>query len=423
MHTNCLILENLVCDCTFVIGHQSGVREHSKVGIIANNRWEWATIAAATYSLNATLVPMYEAQLPADWTYILNDSECSVVFCATQDIYDRVSAEVLPQTPSVKASLCLDAAMGEPHAFVTQMEDASKNTDDSSSSIIAPSSDDLANLIYTSGTTGKPKGVELIHSNTVSNIEGVRNLVDDVHDFIRQSDRTLAFLPWAHSFGQTCELWTGMAHGGAAGICRGVPYILEDLQLVKPTVLFAVPALHKKVYDGVNNLIESSSPLRKSLMQNALAMGRKHVIEKNGGEAMGFLDKIKHKALDKIVLSKIRDRFGGNVRLGFVAGSACPSEVIDFLDNVGITICEGYGLTETSPIITMNSPFDRKPGSVGKPLPGVNVVIMGDDGVPLPPGEEGEICVYGPNVMRGYYNNQEATDEVISLAPDGKSRL
>ena len=365
---------------------------------------------------------MYEAQLPKDWTYIINDSECSAVFCATQDIHDKVTAEVLPQTPSVKAALCLDAEVDEDHAFMTHMEAAAKNGVDKSS-IIAPSEDDLANLIYTSGTTGKPKGVELIHSNTVSNIHGVRRLVDNINDLIRPTDRTLAFLPWAHSFGQTCELWNGIAHGGSSGICRGVPFILEDLQLVKPTVLFSVPALHKKVYDGVNNLIESSSPLRKSLMKNALALGRKKVIEANGGESMGVVDRLKYKVLDKIVLSKIRDRFGGNLRHGFVGGAAMPMEVIDFLDDVGITICEGYGLTETSPVITMNSPYERKTGTVGKPLPGVNVVIVGEKGAPVQPGEEGEICVYGPNVMKGYYNKPEATDEVISLAPDGVSRL
>jgi long-chain acyl-CoA synthetase len=177
------------------------------------------------------------------------------------------------------------------------------------------------------------------------------------------------------------------------------------------------------VYDGVNNLIESSSPLRKNLMRSALALGRKSVLEKNGGEAMGLIDRVKFKVLDKIVLSKIRDRFGGNLRHGFVAGSACSPKVLSFLDDVGITICEGYGLTETSPIVSLNTPYNRKVGSVGKPLPGVNVVIMGENGVPLPPGEEGEICVYGPNVMKGYYKKPEATDEVISLAPDGKSRL
>ncbi len=364
---------------------------------------------------------MYEAQLPSDWTYITNDAECSVLFCSTQDIFDRAIAEVLPQTPTVKASLCLDAELGEPHAFSTHMEAASKQNDEAS--VIEPTPDDLANLIYTSGTTGKPKGVELTHSNTVSNMLGVRGMAEDVHDFIRTNDRSLAFLPWAHSYGQTCELWLGMAHGGSAAICRGVPSILEDLQLAKPTVLFAVPTLHKKIYDGVHNLMESASPIRKGLMKKALSLGRKNVEHKKGVSHMGVLERLQFQALDKIVLSKIRDRFGGNLRHGYVAGAACPSEVINFLDDIGIPICEGYGLTETSPIIAINTPYDRSPGCVGKPIPGVTAVIMGENGLPVPPGEEGEICCYGPNVMRGYYKNPKATEEVISVAPDGKSRL
>lgn len=113
----------------------------------------------------------------------------------------------------------------------------------------------------------------------------------------------------------------------------------------------------------------------------------------------------------------------GNLRHGFVAGAACPSEVINFLDDVGIPICEGYGLTETSPIISINTPYDRNPGFVGKPIKGVSVVIMGEDGNPAQCGVEGEICCYGPNIMRGYYKNPAATEEVISLASDGKSRL
>jgi len=138
-----------------------GVEEFSKVAIISNNRWEWAAIAAAAYSLNASLVPMYEAQLPADWTYILNDSGSCVVFCATQDIFDRVQKEVLPSTPTVTASICLDAPDGEAHAFATIMSAA--DNDSTGSLILPPTAEDLANLIYTSGTTGKPKGVELTH--------------------------------------------------------------------------------------------------------------------------------------------------------------------------------------------------------------------------------------------------------------------
>jgi long-chain acyl-CoA synthetase len=404
----------------------TGVQEFDKIAIISNNRWEWATIAAAAYSLNASLVPMYEAQLPSDWTYILNDSGSSVVFCATQAIFDQVQKEVLPSTPTVKASLCLDAPQGEAHSFQTAMAAVDADDADTQGSLImAPSQDDLANLIYTSGTTGQPKGVELTHLNFTSNVKAAgRSMTDNPQELVMQSDTSLAFLPWAHSYGQTCELWMSMSMGAGMGICRGVPLLLEDLQLVQPTVLFAVPTLYKKIYDGVHNLIESSSPLRKNLMKSGLALGVENVAAKNGTRPpLGPMERLKFNLLDKLVLSKIRDRFGGKLRHGYVAGAACPTEVLNFMDSIGIPICEGYGLTETSPIICINVPTQRMVGSVGRPIGGVTVYIIGEDGTPLGPGEEGEICCVGPNIMKGYYNNKEATDEVISVAPDGKSRM
>lgn len=406
-----------------VLLKELGVGEYSKVAIISNNRWEWATIAAATYSLNATLVPMYEAQLPSDWTYILNDSGAHAVFCATQEIFDQVQNQVLPSTPTVKASLCLDAPLEEPHSFEGAL--SACETDFNGSLISAPTPEDLAGLIYTSGTTGKPKGVELTHFNFTANIKGAtRSLVEDPKAFVGVSDRSLSFLPWAHSYGQTCELWSMMSSGASMGICRGVPVILEDLQLVKPTNLFSVPTLYKKVYDGVHNLIETAPPLRKKLMKNALKMGEeKCAADKKMREPLGPLERMKFAALDRLVLSKIRDRFGGNLIRGFSGGAACPAEVIGFMDSIGIPICEGYGLTETSPIITLNVPENRTVGSVGRPLGGVTVYIVDQNGNPVGPGEEGEICCVGPNVMKGYYNNKEATDEVISVAPDGKSRM
>ena len=363
---------------------------------------------------------MYETQLPKDWTYILNDSQCSALFCSTEDIWTRVVKEVLPNTPYVANTFCFDSPSGEPHSLATAIDHA----EGKSTPVIAPTPEDLAGLIYTSGTTGKPKGVELTHDNFVSNVYAVRSMAENPKDFIRMSDRSLAFLPWAHSYGQTCELWCAVSHGGSMGICRGVPLILEDLDMIKPTVLFAVPTLYKKVYDGVQNLIGSSSPTKQKLMRAALDMGRK---KKEAGGNLGLIDGLKHKVLDSLVTSKIRGRFGGNLRHGFVAGAACPKEIIDFMDDIGIPICEGYGLTETSPIIAINVPYEggRKLGCVGKPVEGVEVVIMNPETQqPVTEfGAEGEICCYGRNVMKGYYGNPEATAEVISVAPDGKSRL
>jgi len=396
-----------------------GVEEFSKVGMISNNRWEWAAIASASYSMNATIVPMYEAQLPDDWRYIINDSGCTALFCATEDIFQQVRNEVLPSTPSVQAAICFDSPLGEPHSFSTLLDEA-----DATTAVIEPTVDDLADLIYTSGTTGKPKGVELTHNNIVSNVQSaIRTMVDDPRDFLFTSDRTLAFLPWAHSYGQTCELWGCMSQGASMGIGRGVPHILEDLQHVKPTILFAVPTLYKRIYDGVHNMMEASSSVKKSMMKHALDLGRRRADAEAGlRSSLGVMENMQLSVLDKLVLDKIRGRFGGRLRHAFVAGAACPAEVLDFMDDLGIPVCEGYGLTETSPIIAINTPENRRNGFVGRPISGVKVYIMNGDKEVLP-GEEGEICCVGDNVMQGYYKNQEATDEVISVAPDGISRM
>jgi long-chain acyl-CoA synthetase len=370
---------------------------------------------------------MYEAQLPSDWTYILNDCGAKTVFCANEEIWQTVQEKVKPDAPLLQNNIVLTTPLGEPdapYAFENLMQWAEADT--LGSLIEAPSPDDLANLIYTSGTTGKPKGVELTHENFVSNVKGAsRSMVADPKQFFREDDCTLAFLPWAHSYGQTCELWNLMAHGGAMGVGRGIPHILEDLTLVKPTALFAVPTLYKKIYDGVNNMMVTASPLRQRMMHSALQLGGEKVKIDQGERApFGMLDSLRYRVLDSLVLSKIRARFGGRLRHGFVAGAACPTEVLDFMDSVGIAVCEGYGLTETSPIITINTPEQRKVGSVGRAIGEVDVFIIDDvTGKPLPPGQEGEICCAGPNVMRGYYKNQEATDEVISLAPDGFTRM
>ena len=301
-----------------------GVRPFSKVGIISNNRNEWAVVAAATYSLNAALVPMYEAQLPKDWTHILNDSGCCALFCSTEDIYMQVNKEVLSSTPLVHEVLCLDAPADEPHSFIGAMNRAEHENNDVGmlgvdNGIIEPCEEDLANLIYTSGTTGKPKGVELIHSNQVSNIKAGRKMGLHPSDFPSSNDRSLAFLPWAHSYGQTCELWCLMSQGASMGICRGIPHILDDLQLVRPTLLYAVPTLYKKVHDGVINTMNNASPIQQTLMRSALRLGRANTAHDNNDEVsspLGMLDAIKYKLLDDIVLSKIRNRFGGNLRAG-----------------------------------------------------------------------------------------------------------
>jgi long-chain acyl-CoA synthetase len=414
-----------------VLQHDLGCREFSKIGIIANNRWEWAAIACAAYSMNATIVPMYEAQLPADWTYILNDAGCDALFCATQEIFDTCHKEVLPYVSTLHGSMCLNEHRedGEASQYcfnfaLDRAEDRMQSTTGGyNDGILEPTPQDLADLVYTSGTTGKPKGVELTHRNIVSNIQSVTKMVDNPHDFLGPWDKSLAFLPWAHSYGQTCELWAGIAHGGSIGVCRGVPHILEDLSMVKPTILYSVPTLYKRVYDGVNTLMLSGSPVKQKMMRKAFDLAKENRLAKQDGLSLGFVKQMQYNMLNSLILDKVRARFGGNLRLGFLGGAACPKEILEFMDDLGIPIYEGYGLTETSPIITLNVPGKRMLGSVGKPLPDFNVVVCDENGNILPTGSEGEICCYGPSVMRGYHNKPKETMEVLSLAPDGKSEL
>jgi len=398
-----------------------GVSQYSKVGVISNNREEWAVTAAAIYSLNATMVPLYESQLPKDWAHILNDAGCCSLLVSTEEIYLKAKQETLPNTPLVRAVLCFDSPDDEPHSFRGALARAERMT---ATAAIEPSPEDLANLIYTSGTTGKPKGVELVHSNQVSNIKACRDMGSSREDFVLPEDRSLTFLPWAHSYGQTCELWCLLSQGASMGICRGVPYILDDLQMVKPSLLFAVPTLYKRVYGGVANTLQSASPLQQQLMRSAFRLGKAHAEHRNGdAPPLALIDRLKHKVLDEIVLSKIRANFGGNLRAAFSAGAKTPKEIVQFMDSVGITLCEGYGLTETSPVIALSVLSKRRPGCVGLPVPGVDVYILDPEGNPLPQEVEGEVCCSGPNVMRGYHNNREATDEVISFLPDGKTRV
>ncbi|KAL3922081.1 MAG: hypothetical protein SGILL_002395 [Bacillariaceae sp.] len=402
-----------------------GVVPGDKVGLISSNRYEWAMLACAAYSLSAALVPMYEQQKEGDWRYIINDSAATVLFCSTKDIFYRVNNEVLPATSHVHSTLCLDAEQGEVYGYQTVLNDIRQSSEAALSfTPIEPSEQDIANLIYTSGTTGNPKGVELTHQNMVSNIKGARSMTDDPSVMVTAADRSLAFLPWAHSYGQTCELWMGMSFGASAAICRGVPLILDDLELVRPSILFAVPTLYKKVYDGVKNKMKSGSYVQDTLLKSAVEAGMANAAYLRGERGpLNASEQLKFSLLDKIVLSKIRDRFGGNLRYGCVAGSACPREVLEFMDAIGIPVCEGYGLTETSPIITLNVPDNRTLGSVGRPLKDVTVYIVNENGQEVAPGEEGEICCVGPNVMKGYHNNTQATEEVISVAPDGTSRM
>lgn len=385
-----------------------GVKRGERVAAIANNRVEWAVGAYATYGLGAHFVPMYEAQLPKDWEYILEDAQATVLLVSTEAIYDRVK-DFPEKLDMLRTVVCFDAPATAEYSYRHLIE-ANRDT---RVEPIDPESAETAGLIYTSGTTGEPKGVILSHGNFTSNINAVQELFP-----IQEDDCSLSFLPWAHSFGQTCELHTMMSRGAAIGLAESVQTLIDNFSEVRPTILFSVPRIFNRIYDGLQKRMADESPVKRWLFHQGLetARQRRELAEKG---QQSFLVEKKYAFFDKLVFSKVRARFGGRLKYAFSGGAALSREVGLFIDDIGIQVYEGYGLTETSPIATANNPQARRIGTIGKPIPGVEILICDEAGKVLPAGTEGEIVVIGPNVMQGYANKPEATDEVI-FDLDGK---
>jgi long-chain acyl-CoA synthetase len=379
---------------------QLGVTHGDRVAVISNNRHEWAVGAFACYSLGAVYVPMYEAQLDKEWAYILNDCGAKLVFAANDSIAAKLKA-LKPELPKLEHIIRFSGTETESDTFTCLLRRGAETP----SPVNAPKPADLAGLIYTSGTTGNPKGVMLSHANLSKNVAAMHELFP-----MSQDDRSLSFLPWAHSFGQVVELNGLFSMGAAMGIAEGVEKIVDNLSEVQPTLLFSVPRIFNRIYDGLQKRMAAESPVKRMLFQRGLAVAAQRKALADKGQSSTLLD-VQHAFFDKVVFSKVRARFGGRLKYAFSGAAAISREVAEFIDNLGITVYEGYGLTETSPIATANYPNNRKIGSVGRAIPGTRVEIdRSETGDP----KQGEIVVYGHNVMMGYYNLPDENAKVFT---------
>lgn len=378
-----------------------GVGSGDRVGVVADNRLEWAVAAFATFGLGAVLVPMYQAQPPSEWEFILRDCEAKLVFGANQQVYEDLKKL---DVPSLAHVIGFELPETDEHAYRHLLEIGRERPHPRAD--VRP--EHLAGLIYTSGTTGNPKGVRLTHRNFSSNVVAATQRFD-----FGPGDRSLAFLPWAHSFGQTAELYTLLWTGSSIAINDAVPNLITNLPEVKPTALVAVPRIFNRIYDGVNKqMADKPAPIRK-LFHASVAAANKQ----SKGGTLSLTEKLALRLGNKLIFSKVRQKFGGRLRF-VVSGSAALSvQVAEFIDALGIAVYEGYGLTETSPVVSANYPGNRKIGSVGPAFPGVEIRI---DREVTGDAVNGEIVVSGPNVMQGYYNRPEETAQV--LLPDGSFR-
>jgi len=380
-----------------------GVEPGDRVAFIGDNSVAWAAAAYATYGLAAAFVPMYQAQRPSEWRFILADCGARVVFVATEAAYDAVQG-MRASLPRLGHVIGLARADGAPDSWAGLVASGTARPVEARS----PDPQQIAGFIYTSGTTGEPKGALLSHRNITSNIEAVHQVIQ-----LSPNDRYLSFLPWAHSYGQTVELHMLLSYGASLAINDELPRLLDNLAEVKPTVLVAVPRIFHRIYEVVTREIAG----RPAVLQKLVQRGVQQAIKRGRGEPLGALERIELAFEDAMIFQKIRDRFGGRLRYAFTGSATISPQVAEFIDALGITVYEGYGLTETSPIVTTNSPAGRRFGSVGKVLPGVRVEI---DTSVINDKKQGEIVVYGPNVMLGYHNRPAET--AAALMPDGGLR-
>jgi long-chain acyl-CoA synthetase len=385
-----------------------GIKPGDRVALIAPNSVDWAAVAFATFTAGGILVPVYPYQRYDDWLEVLQDADPKFVF--THDI--ETASAVHGWRGQLSPDLLLVCMSGRAILGATSMDELTERALSDIRPVRRPEDPkEQCALIYTSGSTGQAKGVELSHANLVA-------VINDLHQIfpVNASDRSLAFLPWSHAFGQVVELYGLFSMGASLAIAPNEDEIVKSLQEVKPTLLFSVPKLFNRLYDTMQERIRREGPIARKLFDDALENARQRRRIRARGRSRGVLE-LKAKMYDRLVFQRIREHFGGRVRYAMSGGAQLAPEVAEFVDSLGITLYEGYGLTEASPIVSANWPGARRLGSVGKPLPCVRVMIDHNVG---PNSRDGEIIVYGPNVTRGYRNAPEETAR--ALTPEGGLR-
>jgi long-chain acyl-CoA synthetase len=375
-----------------------GIERGDRVAILSENRPEWHITDFAVLGLGAVDVPIYATLPPNQIAFILKDAGAKAIFVSTREQLDKI-LEIRDQLPELREVISFDVAGREGvRALADFMGDGEQRisageASDLRARAMEVAADDVATLIYTSGTTGNPKGVMLTHRNIASNVAAVAQ-----HEVlsVEPGEIALSFLPLSHSLERMVDYfyWWG---GATIAYVDAVDKVAESLVQVRPHVVVAVPRVFEKIFTKVMG----ATGIRKMLVMWAKRVGEAAVEQRMAGRGPGTFQQ---KLADRLVFSKLRARTGGQIKM-FISGSApLSADIARFFWAAGLPIFEGYGLTETSPVLTVNKPGVVRLGTVGPPIPGTELSIAGDSG---------EILARGPQIMKGYWKKPEATAEVI----------
>ncbi len=381
-----------------------GVMPGDRVALISENRYEWALTDLATVGMGAVLVPIYPTLTAEQCGYILGNAEVKVAITSSPAQLDKLRAASagLSHIETLIAMEPAPPAQGRERSFadVMKLGEAARAAEPGLFRQLADAvrSEQLATIIYTSGTTGDPKGAMLSHGNVVSNVEACLQVVP-----MNPEDTSLSFLPLCHILERMAGMYVMLAAGVTVAYAQSIDTVAADAQEVRPTVMTGVPRFYEKVYARVMENALSQPPLRKAIFFWGIKASTRAARLRFERRPVPMLLALQAGLSDKLVGAKVRARVGGRLRFFISGGAPLGPKIMEFFYGIGIPILEGYGLTETSPVLCLNRLGEAKPGAVGPPIPGVEVRI----------GAEGEILARGPNVMMGYYKNDAATAEAM----------